>query len=268
MRAISAKRVVGRATGRDFRLWSVLGVAAGIAALGYVVTLMPAQKDVQPKSPLLGQVTAGFDELAVASPGAQEESASETTATTRQDAVAKAHLASARKMIEAGQADKAIELLNEVRSEVQQLPESYLVMGEALLKKKDFMTARDFFNTAINRDRRLADAYFGFAVAAEGLGDLQQALGGMRSYLHLQANPDPYRLKVAQARSAIWEWESKLGRGEWGGSRGIPPGFTEAELKRDGRGVGTKMPIPGTEDATGISRYEIKHSDKMKLFNK
>ena len=112
----------------------------------------------------------------------------------------------------------------------------------------------------------LADAYFGYAVAAEGLGDLELALSGMRSYLHFQQ--DPQQLKTAQARSSIWEWEAKLGRGEWGETRGIPPGFTAEELARDGRGAGTKIPIPGTENEFGFSRYEIRVSDKIEMFKK
>jgi tetratricopeptide (TPR) repeat protein len=140
------------------------------------------------------------------------------------------------------------------------------VLGRALEGKGDYATARDFYNAAIDRDPALSDAYWGFATTSEKLNDLPSALGAMRSYLHTEPDADPYRRRIAQARSAIWEWESKLGRGAWGKTKGLPPGFTEAELRRDGRGVGVKIPIEGTENAAGVSRYEIKSADKIQIY--
>jgi tetratricopeptide (TPR) repeat protein len=143
--------------------------------------------------------------------------------------------------------------------------QAHMLMGLAQEGAGEFALARRYYEAAIDRDLMMADAYFGFATSSESLGDLESALGGMRSFLHVQKDNDPYRLRVTQARSAIWEWESKLGRGAWGPTRGIPPGFTEAELHRDGKGVGTKMPIPGTLRPDGSQDYEIKHSDKIPM---
>lgn len=248
---------------KDLRLPALLLVIAAIAGIGWLVTLLPSQTDVTVNaSDHEARRAAAFDALAVepARSEVAETEAERASPTVRQ------HLADVRKLLSAGKYDAALERLNEVRQDVQHLPEALVLVGNAMLGKKDYRTAGDFFYAAVDRDPTLADGYFGLAVAAEGVGDLEMAIGGMRNFLHMQKDPDPYRLKVAQARAAIWEWESKLGRGEWGPTRGIPPGFTAAELKRDGRGAGTKVPIPGSENAQGISRYEIKYSDRIKMY--
>lgn len=162
--------------------------------------------------------------------------------------------------------DQAIELLNRNRETLRERAEAYLLLGRALEGKRDNATARDFYLAALDRNPMLADAYWGVATTSENLGDLEFALGAMRSYLHTERDPDPRRLRINQARSAIWEWESKLGRGEWGPTRGIPPGFSAAELKRDGRGVGVKMPLEETRQPEGTMKYEIKHADKIKIY--
>jgi hypothetical protein len=46
-------------------------------------------------------------------------------------------------------------------------------------------------------------------MADEQRKDYESALGGMRSFLHLARADDPHRVR---ARSALWEWEEKLGR--------------------------------------------------------
>jgi hypothetical protein len=116
---------------------------------------------------------------------------------------------------------------------------------------------------AIELNPAQANAYYGIAMVQDAEGNIEGALGGMRSFLHLVKDPDPFRIHVARARSAIWEWEAKLGRGPWGATGGIPPGFTEEELRRDGRGAGVKMPIPGTEGPDGEPQYEIKSADRF-----
>ncbi len=251
---------------KDLRLQALTLVVLGTTVLGYLVTLLPAQQSFQP---VKQRIDVGIESEsrenviseAILYPalGPGEEAG---------DLPARMHLGEVRQLLDAKQFDQAYESLNRVRNQVQHIPESLLLMGEALLGRKDYTGARDFFNAAIDRKPALPDAYFGLAMAAEGLGDLEQALGGMRSYLHMQTDPDPYQLKVAQARSAIWEWESQLGRGAWGTSKGIPPGFTADEIKRDGRGVGTKMPVIGTENEKGFSQYEIRHSDKIEMFER
>jgi tetratricopeptide (TPR) repeat protein len=235
-------------------------VVAGTAVLGYFVTLLPGQGSLQLSKARLEsmQTPSQLTEVAMYPAPLAGEDVS--------DMQARIYLAEILKLIEEGKVDTAFEYLNRVRVVVEHRAEALRLMGEILLQRGDNEAALDFFYAAIDRDPLIDDAYFGYAIASENLGELEQAIGGMRSYLHLQSSAESYHLKVAQARSAIWEWEARLGRGAWGPTTGVPPGFTPEELLRDGKGTGTKVPIPGTEDERGYSRYEIKHSDKLQLF--
>lgn len=253
---------------RDRRWLAIILSGLVIAGLGYGFRLLPGNN-------VVGEVTetpaADFARLADSISERQEtdipvpveEQVSETAPNAEQT---RHRLKEASQMIRARRHDDAINHLNAVRDQIRAVPQTYLVLGRALEGKGDFATARDFYNEAINRNPALSDAYWGFATSSESLGDLPSALGAMRSYLHTEPNADPYRRRIAQARSAIWEWESKLGRGPWGPSKGLPPGFSEAELRRDNRGVGVKMPIAGSENAASVSKYEIKSADKVKIY--
>lgn len=175
----------------------------------------------------------------------------------------RALLKQAGAQVAAGQYNQALITVNRVRPLDPENPLAYLWIGQALLGKKDYPAARDFFAAAIDRDPVLPGAYFGYAVASEELGDLESALGGMRSYLHVETDKTIGRLPVAQARSAIWEWEAKLGRGPWGPTKGIPPGWTADEIKRDGKGTGVKMQKPETLRPDGTMDYEIKAGERF-----
>jgi tetratricopeptide (TPR) repeat protein len=259
----------GSSRKRDLRLLGLVVTIAGTTVVGYAVTLLPGQKQfMSPPQSTLAAKETGFENLAVGkapTPGVDADESGESTphASTIPD-----HVSKARNLIARGRYDEAIEHLTVNREQLPSRVAGLQLVGEALLGKHDYRQAFDFFQQAVNENPNQQEAYFGLAVAAEALGNLSLAIGGMRTFLHLEKNPDPYRLKVAQARSAIWEWEAKLGRGAWGPTQGIPPGFTVDELKRDGMGVATKMPIAGTENAHGFSRYEIKHSDYTKIFKK
>lgn len=50
-----------------------------------------------------------------------------------------------------------------------------------------------------------ASACYGLAIAHEELGDLPEAMGAMRTYLHLAP---PGNKHQARARAALWEWET------------------------------------------------------------
>jgi tetratricopeptide (TPR) repeat protein len=80
-------------------------------------------------------------------------------------------------------------------------------MGFALLGLDEFEAARSFFDTATNLRPGQSNAYYGLAVAHEGLGELRQAVAAMRAYIHVADNDEQYRRK---AEAAIWEWEAEL----------------------------------------------------------
>ena len=267
---------------RDYRKTALTFVIAGTLVLGYLLSLMPGPDVSAPTLAAPGAAAsaaapalANFSSLP-ATPAQVERAAAELLLEPAPSGTDKGIdpktaeingiLNQAKEKIRAKRYDDAIRSLTQSREKIQQNPQSFVLMARALEGRKDFDTARDFYHAAINKDPYLADAYFGFATASEAMGDLEAALGGMRNFLHVQPNPDPQKLKIVQARSAIWEWESKLGRGPWGPTQGIPPGYSADELKRDGRGVAIKMPIPGTKQENGRSKYEIKHQDKFQIF--
>jgi Flp pilus assembly protein TadD len=112
-------------------------------------------------------------------------------------------------MLHARQYDHAITALHRVLELAPRMPEAHVNMGYALLGLERAEAARSFFLAAIELRPGQANAYYGLAMADEQRHDYESALGGMRSYLHLAPADDAHRVR---ARSAIWEWEDKLGR--------------------------------------------------------
>lgn len=252
----------------DVRLAASLLTAAAIVGLGFAVKLMPG-KGVDASALPVETKPAPFADLREAKPEAvkpRPEVPEETKADASGSADAKAldgALKRSATLIAAKRYDEAIVTLNQARPLAGNSAKAYQQIGRALLGKGDASTARDFFTKAIDLDPNLAEAYFDHATASESLGDLQTALGGMRSFLHLVKDANPYRLQVAQARSAIWEWEAQLGRGPWGPTKGVPPGFTAEQIKRDGKGVGVMMQKPETLRPDGTMDFEIKSGQRF-----
>ncbi len=89
-----------------------------------------------------------------------------------------------------------------------QMPEAHANMGFAMLGLQQPAAAREHFERAAALKASQANAYYGLALAHEGLGDIELALGAMRTYLHLASAEDEAHLR--KARAAVWEWESQL----------------------------------------------------------
>ena len=106
-----------------------------------------------------------------------------------------------------GEYDFAVQGFHEVLKAAPDMPEAHVNMGYALLGLEEFAAARSFFDTASNLRPAQANAYYGMAIAHEGLGEMVQAVAAMRAYAHIAARDDPYRRK---AEAAIWEWEVEL----------------------------------------------------------
>ena len=113
-------------------------------------------------------------------------------------------------MLHAKQYDFAIKALHRVIELAPKMPEAYVNMGYALIGKQDFKAAADFFSAAIELKPYQANAYWGLAVSSAEQGELEVALGAMRTFIHLSPPNDPF---LRKARSALWEWESSLKRG-------------------------------------------------------
>ena len=125
--------------------------------------------------------------------------------------------------------DYAITALDAVLALAPKMPEAYVNMGFAFIGLKEFGPAQGAFEKAIDLKSDQVNAYYGLAIALEGQGQLEIALGAMRSYIHLSQPDDPY---LAKARSALWEWDAQLGRVK--GVKSAPEGAEGATIKAPG----------------------------------
>lgn len=259
---------------RDKRLLTIAGGVAAIVVTGYLIGMMP-DRGVETSSRIRGLFPAASTADASRPPAAENEIPFEPLADPEHDPAG--HVRQARTMeiqqrfdqaalmLHAKRYDEAITALHRVMELDSKIPEAYVNMGFALIGKQQYKAAFDFLTGAIELNPAQANAYYGIAIVQEAAGNLEGALGGMRSFLHLTDKPDPAQIHVARARSAIWEWEAKLGRGPWGPTRGVPPGFTEAELKRDGKGVGIRMHVGELKDGQPMP-FEIKAGERIEMF--
>jgi tetratricopeptide (TPR) repeat protein len=110
-------------------------------------------------------------------------------------------------MLHAKQYEHALTAFHRVLQLAPEMPEAYVNMGFALLGLQRYKEARDFFESATVLRRNQVNAYYGLAVALEGMGDLEGAIGAMQAYAHLAKEDDPFRLK---AEGALWEWRETL----------------------------------------------------------
>lgn len=247
---------MSRRARKDLRWWALAALVVAVLSIGAFVQWLPGRGievstrvGALPKPDLTklrqdvsGNTLKGEESGPEAAPSGELERA----------------LQQARREIDAEKFDDAIRTLTRVRLLAANSAPTYHQLGRALIGRGEHSVARDFLQRAIDLEPALAEAYFDHARASEGMGDKVSALGGMRTFLHLVKDSDPFRLPVAQARSAIWEWEAQLGRGPYGPTKGIPPGFTAEQIKRDGKGVGTMMQKPETLRPDGTMDYEIK----------
>ncbi|HMX15258.1 MAG TPA: tetratricopeptide repeat protein [Rhodocyclaceae bacterium] len=109
-------------------------------------------------------------------------------------------------MLHARQYEHAMTAFHRVLQLAPRMPEAHVNAGFALIGLKRPREARDFFEAATALRPGQVNAYYGLAVACEGLGDLEAATGAMQTYVHLAPAQDPYRRK---AEAALWEWQSR-----------------------------------------------------------
>ena len=112
-------------------------------------------------------------------------------------------------MLHARRYDHAIAALHRVIELEPRMPEAHVNLGYAVLGNGDPRAARDFFAGAIALRASQANAWYGLAIASDALADRAQAIGAMRTYLHLTDQDDPYRRR---AMAALWEWQAASGR--------------------------------------------------------
>lgn len=108
-------------------------------------------------------------------------------------------------MLHAKRYEHAVTAFHRVLELAPEMPEAHVNMGFALIGLERYAAARDFFESATALRPGQANAYYGLAVALEGLRDLPGAMGAMRTFVHLSKPDDPF---VRKAEAALWEWRT------------------------------------------------------------
>lgn len=109
-------------------------------------------------------------------------------------------------MLHAKQHEHAMTAFHRVLELDPAMPEAHVNMGFALIGLERYGAARDFFESAIALRKEQINAYYGLAVALDGLRDRPGAIGAMRTFVHLSKPDDPY---LRKAQAALWEWEAE-----------------------------------------------------------
>lgn len=86
------------------------------------------------------------------------------------------------------------------------IPEVHVNQGFSLFEMGHINPASKHFQRAMELNSFQVNAYYGLAICMEKTGDIEAAMGAMRSYIHLAKDGDPF---IRKARSALWEWESR-----------------------------------------------------------
>lgn len=147
-------------------------------------------------------VEVGRSELAEADPHRRDDATLE-----RGDADLHQAFQQAVALLQAGEFAYAVKGFHDVLRIAPEMPEAHVNMGFALLGLEKYREARDFFRAAIDLRPSQLNAYYGIAMAHEGLGELRYAVNAMQTYVHLAEGGDPFRRK---GESAIWEWEAAI----------------------------------------------------------
>ena len=129
----------------------------------------------------------------------------------RDDAALRQSFQQAVALLQSGRYEFAVKGFHDVLRVAPEMPEAHVNMGFALLGLEKYAEARDFFEAATSLRPAQVNAYYGNAIAQEGLGELRQAVALMRTFAHLVDDNDPFRRK---AEAAIWEWEAALADAE------------------------------------------------------
>lgn len=107
-------------------------------------------------------------------------------------------------MLHARQYQHAVAAFHRVLELAPDMPEAHVDMGFALIGLGRHAAALDFFESATALRPGQINAYYGMAIAQEGLGDLKGAIASMRTFVHLSSPDDPF---VRKAEAALWEWQ-------------------------------------------------------------
>lgn len=202
--------MAGRAPGvprQDFEALTVILSVTLVAAIVALLGTLPARQSEMAVAKVRGYTLPAH--LRGASAGGHDASQALSSPQTEHERRVAERFQQAVALLHAQRYDYAITALDAVLAMAPRLPEAYVNMGYAFLGLKEHGPARGAFEAALDIKLDQVNAYYGLAEAFEGQGDYEAALGAMRSYIHLSPPDDPF---LAKARSALWEWEARLGR--------------------------------------------------------
>ncbi|MFZ5479763.1 MAG: tetratricopeptide repeat protein [Myxococcota bacterium] len=110
-------------------------------------------------------------------------------------------------LMHAGEHARAITALNGVLALDPGLVDARVNLGFCHVAVEDWHAALVDFDLAVEMRPEQANAYYGLAVTLHELGDLEEAVGNMRTYVHLAGERDPFQ---AKAMALLLEWEEAL----------------------------------------------------------
>ena len=166
---------------------------------------------------LLATLVLGYGAYRAAGPADATASASRdphlgnAAALERDDAALHQAFQTSVALLQRGEYEYAVKGFHDVLRIAPEMPEAHVNMGFALLGLEKYAEARDFFDAAASLRPSQINAYYGLAIAHEGLGEMEEAVTVMKAYVHLVASGDPFRRR---AEAAIWEWEAALAETE------------------------------------------------------
>ncbi|WP_275097270.1 tetratricopeptide repeat protein [Sedimenticola hydrogenitrophicus] len=180
---------IDRPTRRDRRPVALLLTLLMVAGLGVLITWLPDYRQPLTLSgEPVGTEQAGLNEPPKLALKRQLDQA----------------FAEGAALLHARAYEGALIAFNRVVHIAPRLPEAYVNMGYALLGLERYAQAERAFSYATELRPDLPNAYYGLALVFERQGDLQGAMGAMRTYIHRTHQDDPY---LSKARAALWEWE-------------------------------------------------------------
>jgi len=113
-------------------------------------------------------------------------------------------------LLNAKQYEAAASALHRVLALAPEMPEAHVNMGFAMIGMQKFAIARDFFGAAIELRATQMNAYYGLAIALKETGDIEGAVGAMRTFAHRIDPADPF---LRKANATIEEWQAQIAKG-------------------------------------------------------
>lgn len=167
-------RLAAASSALDMRVRAAVATLLAIVLVGAVIALLPSP-----------------DGRAISPVGGSADEAHRHVVDKRREEV-RLRFEQGVAMLHARRHDEAATAFHRVLQLAPEMPEAHVNMGFAMLGVKDYKVARDFFEGAIELRTDQLNAYYGLALAYEGLGNIEGAIGAMRTYQHLTAPDDPF----------------------------------------------------------------------------